>query len=173
MPSRTCPDYAIDFSTISKSITDVFANLRYLSSVLESKDSFSIAQIDSMWYSDKVYLLQRSLVYLSLDPEQAVVNAACCIAASMYVDSYFRDLGFYSNVIALMVTKLKMFLDQRLQNVITSPAEYNEDELSMVLWTLIIGGILAMKKPERSWFLERLRSFREALRLETRAIQKR
>jgi hypothetical protein len=119
-----------------------------------------------MWYSDKVYLVQRSLVYFSLDAKQTDVDIACCIAASIYVDSYFRDLGLHSSVIILMVTKLKRFLEQ---SVIAGLAGYNEDDSTSIFWTLVIGGISAIKKPERPWFLEHIKSLREALGLGTRA----
>jgi hypothetical protein len=145
---------------------DIFANLRYLSSVLEARDPLSIANIDSMWYSDKVYLVQRSLVYASLDPEQRVVDIACYIAGSMYVDSYLRDLGFYSGIIALMVAKLKNFLEQ---NVVGLLDGYNEEGLIMIFWTLLIGGLSATGKPERGWFIEHLRTVCKTLKLHTRS----
>jgi hypothetical protein len=142
----------------------IFADLRYLSSVLESKNPFSIAHMDSMWYSDKVYLIQRNLVYSSLDLEQEALHTACYIAGTMYANSYLRDLGFHSGVIALSVTKLKTFLEEK---ALVSVSEYVEEELIMILWILVVGGISAMRKPERGWFVEQLRSFCEASRLET------
>jgi hypothetical protein len=145
---------------------DIFANLRYLSSVLEAKDPFSIANIDSMWYSDKVYLVQRSIIYASLDSEQGVVDTACYIAGSMYVDSYLRDLGFYSGVIALMVTKLKNFLEH---NVVEFLGEYDEGALLMVFWTLVIGGISAIGKPALGWSMEHLRTVCKILKLHIRS----
>jgi hypothetical protein len=156
-----CPNRAIDFSVLSTSMPEIFADLQYLSSVLESKNLFSIAHMDSMWYSDKVYLVQRNIVYSSLDPEQEPLHTACYIAGSIYVNSYLRDLGFHSGVIALLVTKLKDFLEDKM---LVAVGGYDEDEL---VWILCVGGISAMGKPERGWFVERLKRVCEAFKVET------
>jgi hypothetical protein len=159
-----CPNRAIDFSVLSTSMPEIFADLQYLSSVLESKNLFSIAHMDSMWYSDKVYLVQRNIVYSSLDPEQEPLHTACYIAGSIYVNSYLRDLGFHSGVIALLVTKLKDFLEDKM---LVAVGGYDEDELVMNVWILVVGGISAMGKPERGWFVERLKRVCEAFKVET------
>ena len=160
-----CPDYTIDFSVISTSMTATFTNLRFLSFVLELKHPFSIAYMDSMWYSDKLYLAQRDLVYLSLKPEQTALDTACCIAASIYADSYLRDLGFRSGVIAVMITRLKQFLEKV---IFETPDGDSEDRPITLFWILVIGGIAAVDKPEQEWFIGHLQSLRDVMDLDNR-----
>jgi hypothetical protein len=144
---------------------DIFANLRFLSSVLELRHPSSFAQVDNMWYSDKVYLVQRDLVYSSFEPEEAELDAPCRIAASIYVDSYLRDLGFHSRVIAVMVTRLKNLLERK---GLVWQHDGGEQKWMTSFWILVIGGIAAMNKPEQQWFLMHLRSCCEAMGLHDR-----
>jgi hypothetical protein len=160
--TAVCPDYLIDFSAISPSMTATFANLRFLSYVLELKAPFSIAHMDSMWYSDKLYLLQRNLVYFSLNTEQTKLDTACCIAAAIYTDSYLTDLGFHSGIVAVMVNRLKKVLEE---GVFVLPGGDGEESSITIFWILAVGGISAMGKPEQQWFLKRFRSYCEVMRL--------
>jgi hypothetical protein len=163
-PTAACPDYLIDFSATSKSMEDIFTNLRFLSSVLELKHPSSIAQIDSMWYSDKVYLVQRDVVYSSLKNEHTGLDAACHVAVIIYIDSYMRDLGFHSGVVAIMVTRLKSIMDRMALEALIEGQD--EDSWIVFFWVLVVGAIAAVSKPEQQWFLTRLSIFRERIGLE-------
>ena len=93
--------YAVDFVNICKDLPPIFNDLRYLTRLLESQNPVAPQHSDNVWYSDKVYFVQRILVYLSLytEPENTKLDNACCIAASIYVNAHLRDLGFYSRVV--------------------------------------------------------------------------
>jgi hypothetical protein len=146
--SLQCSGPSIKIPVFSKSMREIFADLCHLSSVLESKNPFLLENVDGAWYGDKVYLIQRNLVYLSLKPEQVALHTAYCIAGSMYVNSYLRDMGFNSGVAALLATKLKNFVEQ---NVLAELTGYDDEELRLFFWILVIGGISAMGAPERGW----------------------
>ena len=160
MPKLNCPNYDIAWGTIDKDVSSVFAELRYLNFILESKDPREIELTDTMLYSDKTYLVQRNLVYLSLHPQSddAALDTACCLAASIFVDCCFRDLGFHANAIGILVTKLKTACEPLLQ----LQYETLEDEtdgratLAKLLWLFTFGGIAAVGRPERTWFVEQL-----------------
>jgi hypothetical protein len=164
--SLQCSDPSIKISVFPKLMREIFADLRHLSSVLESRNSFLIENVDGAWYSDKVYLVQRNLVHLSLEPEQAALHTAYCIAGSMYVNSYLRDMGFNSGVTALLATKLKNFVEQ---NVLAELTGYDDEELRIFFWILVIGGISAMGVLERGWFVKCLGIVREVLKLDDRS----
>jgi hypothetical protein len=83
----------------------------------------------------------------------------------MYVNSYLRDMGFHSGVTVLLATKLKNFLEH---NVPGEFIVYDGRELRMFFWILVIGGISAMRTPERAWFVECLGPGRELLKLKDR-----
>jgi hypothetical protein len=157
-PLAVCPDYIVDFTAHSRSTADIFANLRFLSGVLELKQPFSIAQVDSMWYSDKVYLVQRDLVYSSLEPGAADLDIACYIAASIYVDAYMRDLGFQSRIVAVMVSRLKSLLELK---ILPSSNHHDEYAKTILFWILVVGAIAAKNKTEQQWFLDNFRNLYE------------
>jgi hypothetical protein len=170
MPRLQCPNYDIAWSVIDKDISSVFAELRYLNFILESKDPREIELADTMWYSDKTYLVQRSLVYLSLHPqsEDAALDTACCLAASIFVDSCFRDLGFHAGVIGQLVSKLRTACES------LSPLQGEVDDgidecatLTKLLWVFAFGGIAAVGRPERAWFVEQLAHVCSALELDS------
>jgi hypothetical protein len=168
MPRLQCPNYGIAWGVIDKDISSVFAELRYLNFVLESKDPREIELADTMWYSDKTYLVQRNLVYLSLHPqsEDAALDTACCLAASIFVDCCFRDLGFHAGVIGHLVSKLRTACEPllSLQGEVYNGAD-KRATLTKLLWVFAFGGIAAVGRPERAWFVEQLAHVCSALEL--------
>jgi hypothetical protein len=159
MPRLQCPNYDIAWGVIDKDISSVFAELRYLNFILESKDPREIELANTMWYSDKTYLVQRNLVYLSLHPQSddAALDSACCLAASIFVDCCFRDLGFHAGVIGQLVSKLKGACEPL--SLFQGDVDVETEEratLTKLLWVFVFGGIAAVGRPERSWFIEQL-----------------
>lgn len=158
---RGTVDYSLDFSWISKSLPAIFNDLRYLTAVLEAQISHPTKERESMWYCDKVFLVERNLVYLSLnpDPEHTKLDTAACMAANIFVSAWLRDLGFYSRLVAVMVGNLTQFLENECLEAVDSVAKGNDLEaLSKLFWVLVFGGIAAVGRPERMWFVERLPS---------------
>jgi hypothetical protein len=164
VPIANCPDYLVNFTARSRSMADIFANLRFLSGVLELKHPFSIAQIDAMWYSDKVYLVQRDLVYLWLESAAKDLDSACSIAASIYVDAYMRDLGLHTRGIAVMIGRLRSVLET---NIVPFQLEHDDYLQTVVLWVLTIGGIAARRTINEQWFVDHLRSAYEGMNLQS------
>ena len=113
-----------------------------------------------MWYSDKVYLVQRDLVFLTFNPEpyHTKLDTACCIAASIFVNIRLRDLGMYSSVIGFMVKNLKEFLENGCLENSRSDESNSQEEMCKLFWILVYGAISAVGRLEREWFVESLRS---------------
>lgn len=113
-----------------------------------------------MWYSDKTYLLQRSLVYLYQHPRlgQTRMTTLKCLTASIYVDSCFRDLHFSACAIGMLVSKLKSELECFLFSYDLELVEHSEEEEKGLLWICAFGGVAAYGWPERNWFVEQFTS---------------
>ena len=111
-----------------------------------------------MWYSDKTYLLQRSLVYLYQHPRlgQTRMDTLKCLTASIYVDSCFRDLHFSACAIGMLVSKLKSELECFLFSYDLELVEHSEVDERNLLWVCVYGGIAAYGWPEREWFVEQI-----------------
>jgi hypothetical protein len=164
VPIASCPDYLVNFTARSRSMADIFANLRFLSGVLELKHPFSIAQIDAMWYSDKVYLVQRDLVYSWLESAAKDLDSACFIAANIYVDAYMRDLGLHTRGIVVMVGRLRSVLET---NIVPCQLQHDDYLQTVVLWVLTIGGISARGTINEQWFIDHLQSAYEGMNLQS------
>lgn len=166
-----CPNYAISWNIIDKDVSSIFAELRYLNFILESKDPSEIELTDTMWYSDKTYLVQRSLVFLSLHPQSddATLDTACCLAASIFVDSCFRDLGLNANAIGIRVSNLRIACEPLLE-VRPEESEHEIDHketLAKLLWVFVFGSIAAVGRPERTWFVKQVAQVLSALEVTT------
>jgi hypothetical protein len=115
-PTTPCPSTcAIDFGTITTDLRIIFSDLRYLTSVLDAQSPSSIKERDSMWYRDKMYIAQRNLNFSSTYPssEHTKLDTACCVAASIFAHVYLKDLGFYSKVVDIMISRFKSSLEVR------------------------------------------------------------
>ncbi|KAK0107449.1 hypothetical protein ONS96_003264 [Cadophora gregata f. sp. sojae] len=147
---------SITWDPIETNIEQVFADLRYLSSVLESEDTKSAEEVDNMWYSDKTYLVKRSLVYLYQHPQlsHSRLDTLKCLAASIFVDSCFRDQRFSACSIGILVTKLRSELESFLMSYDLELVEHSEEDEKALMWVCAFGGIAAYGWAERSWFVE-------------------
>jgi hypothetical protein len=112
-----------------------------------------------MWLSDKVYLIQRNLVYLSQnpEPEHSRMDTACCVAASIFVHIYLRDLGVYPRVVGIMVEEFRVFLEDTMEDLMWMDVKDDSTEAMKLFWALVIGAIAAYEKPQREWFVDPLR----------------
>ncbi|KAE9375953.1 hypothetical protein N431DRAFT_481146 [Stipitochalara longipes BDJ] len=158
--------YDIDWSTIDKDPASIFADLRFLSYALVSHET-EICSIDPLWYSDKIYLIQRSLICLTMDPEpyQTSLDTACYMTASLYVDCRLRDLGARSVAIGTGVSKLRAFLPQVFQEL---PQDFGLSvSVDRILWVLVFAGIAANGRPERPWLVEKLANMCRILKFES------
>jgi len=111
---------------------------------------------DSMWYSDKVYILQRNLNYIYLNKNLTTlsqIDRACCGAASIFSHIYLRDLGFNTQIVGILVANFKIELEGAIHEVTSSAGK---DDWLKLLWVLAIAGISAFGKSERGWFVGKL-----------------
>ncbi|PVH78890.1 hypothetical protein DL98DRAFT_533425 [Cadophora sp. DSE1049] len=162
LPSSSQPPFSrtISWDPIETDIEQVFIDLRYLSSILESDDLKIPEEVNNMWYSDKTYLVQRSLVYLYQNPRlgQSRMDTLKCLAASIYVDSCFRDQRFSACAIGILVTKLKLEVESFLNSYDLELAEHSEEDEKSLLWICASGGISAYGWQERNWFVDQFTS---------------
>ena len=144
----------IDFSTLTSDIPTIFSDLRYLTIILEAKSPNTIEDGDNMWFSDKMFIVQRNLnwVCLPLDThfDHSKLDTACCMAASIYSHVYLRDLGFYSKVSQVLIRRFRGWLEGAFAEVLATALE--EEELPQLFWILIIAVIPAADQTERKWF---------------------
>jgi hypothetical protein len=158
--------YDINWWTIGKDPASIFADLRFLSYALLSHET-EISSIDPLWYSDKIYLVQRSLVRLTMDPEphHTSLDIACYIVASLYVDCRLRDLGDRSIAISIAVTKLRTLLPQVFEEL---PQHFGFGaSVDRILWVLVFACIAANGRPERPWFIQKLAAMCQILKFES------
>ncbi|KAL2070944.1 hypothetical protein VTL71DRAFT_13970 [Oculimacula yallundae] len=156
LPSVPCPDRAITWGYIDTDLEQIFVDLRYISSILESDDPKDVEQINNMWYSDKTYLVQRSLVYLYQTPNVEHVKSKLdqirCLTASIYVDSCLRDQRFRTGAIGILVSRLKSDLECFLLGY-DSSSDPQEEAEETLLWVCAFGAIASYGSPERGWFI--------------------
>ncbi|KAL2069219.1 hypothetical protein VTL71DRAFT_15557 [Oculimacula yallundae] len=157
-PRFPCPSRNITWSVIDTNIPIILAELRFLSSILEVKDPKEIAEIDNIWYSDKVYLIQRNLTHMWVSPSAAGsrLDTLCCLAASIYVDSCLRDLGFHCPIIGHLVGLLKK--DSEALIFSNDPnlfgCEVGDEVVERLMWVFGIASVASSSWPERDWFVE-------------------
>ena len=104
-----------------------------------------------MWFSNKVYLVQRNLNYLTLkkdDEDPSLLDKACCGAASLFSHVYLRDLGFRVAIVRVVVRKFKESLEAVVEEVFDNLAGMEEGDTTKLLWVLVIAGISASGMPE-------------------------
>jgi hypothetical protein len=113
-----------------------------------------------MWFSDKVYLVQRNLNYINLQPDlenTTNIDRACCGAASIFSHIYLRDLGFYTGIILIIVRNFRASVDTVVEEVLAD-VDAERADLMRLVWILVIAAISAFEKPERAWFVGKLKN---------------
>ena len=127
--------------------------------------------VDHIWYSDKVYLVQRSLTDVAYNQRKAPhIDQACAIAALIYVHVGLCDVRLYTKIIDVLISRLKASLKLVMsQYNYISPATHAAERL---LWALYFGGVAAAAGLERRWFVSHLLVSCEALNLKTWADMK-
>ncbi|MCJ1400299.1 hypothetical protein MMC11_003504 [Xylographa trunciseda] len=146
-------------------IAAMLSELRLLSDVLNLRHVRSVKGSGETSYSDRIYLVQRGLTYLSNYSQSGSADTytSLCTAALIYVVSVLRDVGFHPQIIATLVSKLKTCLGQSWHAL--PPVEIDIEVAKRTLWTLVIGGSAAIGKPERVWYVVHLAALCEQLDL--------
>ncbi|KAH6723564.1 hypothetical protein BKA61DRAFT_648686 [Leptodontidium sp. MPI-SDFR-AT-0119] len=152
LPSSPSPNLAITWETIETDIEQVFTDLRYISSILESDDPNE--QIDNIYL---VYIFQHPKI------EHSRLDSLTCLAASIYIDSCLRDQRFNAGAIGILVSKLKSELESFLLSYDHEPYEHDEEAEKTLMWVFAFGAIAAYGRPKRRWFVEQFANVCERL----------
>jgi hypothetical protein len=152
---------------ISRNFSNLLGITRRLTTILHTntENAITVNSSDHLGYSDLVYLVSRSLVFLCLDPKAklAPIDQASCLALVLFVDTHLRDMTLYARITRINVPRLKVALQTAMEDTLSllgTPANTQK-----LLWALFFGGIAAIAKPERGWFVARLSKLCEILGL--------
>jgi hypothetical protein len=121
---------------------------------------------ENIWYSDKIYHLQRSLFDIahhsdSKPNEPVPLDSVCALAALIYCGRYLRDIPFSYAVTKNAVSRLKDAIEgYDLEHAWDfdegkEGTENREVQKKKLFWILAFGGIAAEGKREHGWFLDR------------------
>jgi hypothetical protein len=154
---------------ISRDFSTLLALTRSMTKVLRenTNDPDNLTSTDHVGYSDIMYLITRSLVHLCLDPqiELAPINQACTLALVTFADSHLRDMSFYSRMVRQNVMRLKLHLETAMEEEDMKTLIADRVATQKLLWTLVLGGVAAIVREEREWFVSRLASLSDILGL--------
>jgi hypothetical protein len=133
-------------------LSNVLVEIRSLIALFETNKESNTLAFDNIAYSDRVYFIRRSLHYLQHHPtpHSKRIDLPLAIAASIFVDSCIRDMGFHVGIICIMVARLKDHLVFFEDDVIEFP---NKLVAQKILCVFALGAVAALGKVERPWFV--------------------
>lgn len=110
---------------------------------------------EDIWYSDKIYYLQRSLFDIAHDSSYHMpIDSVSALAALIYCGHCLRDIPLSYAVTSKAVTRLQ----SALELYETFNLWMGDPELTKkMFWILAFGGIAAEGKSERAWFVQKFR----------------
>ncbi|KAF8864166.1 hypothetical protein BDZ45DRAFT_721914 [Acephala macrosclerotiorum] len=176
---QTMPD-ELDLGNMTKELRHDFTALKYFSEL------GPVTRVDNeegkrrqIYDSDKLFLVERSLLTLSNAWGPGKFAASGCIAATIFLDNYIRGIAFRARIMAgspnerspsytLRNNKEMARLQFSMNMVLNDITRYNSNEGSTkaMIWVLFVGGVAAGARPEREWFISHLLSFTDALELQ-------
>ena len=160
-PSRFREDGETKRDMHDHSLERLLAGVRDLSKLLKELKRLSNLPEDNIWYSDKIYYLQRNLIEVVYCPNTPrPVDRVCAMAALMYCGHCLRDVPLTFQVIARAVTRLKAAIIDYEKNMSSEP---DKEEKRVMFWILGFGGVAAVGKPERDWFVGKFRAICDEL----------
>jgi len=111
---------------------------------------------EHIWYSDKVYYLQRNILDIAHGTnENQPLNTVRALVALIYCARCLRDVPFTFTAMGRAVTRLKSAV---LRYEEQNSWEANPESARKIFWILCFGGAAAIGKPERTWFAARFRA---------------
>lgn len=133
----------------------ILAEIRDLSITMQALRTSIIEPQEDIWYSDKIYHLQRSLYDVLHQPsaELGILDTPCATLSLVFIGHCLRDIPLSFGVNAKAIGRLKVALE-------TSKAcslEMSPKLKSRLFWMLGIGGAAAEGLAERTWFLNEFR----------------
>jgi hypothetical protein len=160
-PSRFRGDDATNKNIHDHSLERLLVGVRDLSKLLKKLRRLSYLPEDNIWYSDRLYYLQRNLVEIVYCPNTPrPVDRLCSMAALIYCGHCLRDVPLTFQVIARAVTRLKAAII-KLEKEIS--ADTDREAKKVMFWILGFGGVAAEGKPERDWFVAKFRALCDEL----------
>jgi hypothetical protein len=119
---------------------------------------------EDLWYSDKIYYVQRSLYDVLHQPpnEIGMLDTACATAALIFCGHCLRDVPLSFMVTTKAVARLKLAIEASLQSISHTINSHLQKRL---FWILGFGGTAAEGKAERAWFVSEFRKISSALYL--------
>ncbi|KUJ22896.1 uncharacterized protein LY89DRAFT_729003 [Mollisia scopiformis] len=145
---------APNFEQLSYGIRDLAEKLRIIrqASKIPSED---------IWYSDKIYFLQRNLFDLAQSGSDATpLDRVCALAALIYCGHCLRDIPLSYAVTANAVTRLKNSLE-----LLELTSLHEQHLTDKCFWILGFGGVAAEGKPEQEWFAVKFRAMSDYMGL--------
>ncbi|KAH9212874.1 fungal-specific transcription factor domain-containing protein [Leptodontidium sp. 2 PMI_412] len=137
------------------SLEFLLSNVRKLSQTLRILRQRATMPDEDIWYSDKIYYLQRSLFDIAHDSSYHMpIDSVSALAALIYCGHCLRDIPLSYAVTSKAVTRLQ----SALELYETFNLWMGDPELTKkMFWILAFGGIAAEGKSERAWFVQKFR----------------
>jgi hypothetical protein len=155
-PSRFQGEDSTDKNLHDHSLERLLIGVRDLSKLLKELRKLSNLPQDNIWYSDKIYYLQRNLVEIVYCPNTPrPVDRVCAMAALMYCGHCLRDVPLTFQVIARAVARLKAVIIEYEEEI---TANADTEAKKVMFWILGFGGVAAEGKLERDWYVAKFRS---------------
>ncbi|KAE8443125.1 hypothetical protein EG329_002369 [Mollisiaceae sp. DMI_Dod_QoI] len=124
------------------------AEVRNISLSLQHIKNCSSVPKEDIRYSDRVYYAQYCLLQVLHNPETSQLDTALSIVGLIYCAVCFRDMSFNFRVIGESVIRLKYILE-----FVVNDRPYDSRECEKLFWVLMMGGMAAEGKEERSLFV--------------------
>ncbi len=169
--SMTCSkDLArtMGLSERQEGLVKVFQQMRQLSAFV-SASNISKEKASISLFSERVYIIERQLLLLavsgdplSTSPMESFVNGACRNAAFVYIYAALREVPLGGSLYNIFVERLRSAL-----GCTSFMLAWSNTHPSMLLWVLAIGGMVAIGRPERPWFVSQLAGVCTILKLQT------
>lgn len=145
---------APNFEQLAFGIKDLAEKLR----IIRQK---SMVPSEDIWYSDKIYFLQRHLFDIAHGCSNATpIDSICALTALIYCGHCLRDIPLSYAVTAHAISRLKNSLE-----LLDTGATEEWDFVSKYFWVLGFGGVAAEDKSEENWFVGKFRFMSDQMRL--------
>lgn len=184
----------VPFMLLPPPLTTAFRELRYLIKILDVSEIpgalLGLYSSDTLWFSDRVYVVQRTLMNLAAEyaslashayqdpaPGSTWVAAPASIASLVFIECFLRDTAPNARIISILLSRLVLAIQRahvtevaihRLSLASSSPEHTVAEDLArLAAWIFAVGGIAASENGnspgQRGWWVERLKSTLGAL----------
>ncbi|KAL2072878.1 hypothetical protein VTL71DRAFT_12221 [Oculimacula yallundae] len=164
IPQTAQPQHAIQqnedsppqsFHDANPTLESLLSEMREIARTLRSFRQKATMPTEDIWYSDKIYYLQRSLFDIAHTPSHISSNqnpsdSVLALTALIYSGHCLRDIPLGYSVTAKAVTRLRHAIEvYEISNFWIGDLEITRK----MVWVLVFGGVAAEGKVEWSWFV--------------------